>query len=104
MLVVNVTWRGKTYVGTLLDCTRHTNQWSAPRLVSQIAIIAIIDIAVLTITIIAQLYKALDEATLGKSWTCRQEFNPPSLLNSKAVHFSSNLSAQDCRRSQLLPK
>merc|ERR1719347_1448574 len=31
VLVVNVTWRGKTYVGTLLDCTRHTNQWSAPR-------------------------------------------------------------------------
>ena len=33
VLVVNVTWRGKTYVGTLLDCTRHTNQWSAPRFV-----------------------------------------------------------------------
>jgi len=31
VLVVNITWRGKTYVGTLLDCTRHTNQWSAPR-------------------------------------------------------------------------
>lgn len=31
ILVVNVTWRGKTYVGTLLDCARHSNQWSAPR-------------------------------------------------------------------------
>ena len=31
VLVVNITWRGKTYVGTLLDCARHTNQWSAPR-------------------------------------------------------------------------
>ena len=30
---MNVTWRGKTYVGTLLDCAKHTNQWSAPRLV-----------------------------------------------------------------------
>lgn len=29
MLVVNVTWRGKTYVGTLLDCTRH--DWAPPR-------------------------------------------------------------------------
>jgi len=27
--VVNVTWRGKTYVGTLLDCTRH--DWAPPR-------------------------------------------------------------------------
>lgn len=30
VLVVNVTWRGKTYVGTLLDCTRH--DWAPPRL------------------------------------------------------------------------
>ncbi len=29
MLVVNVTWRGKTYVGTLLDCTKH--DWAPPR-------------------------------------------------------------------------
>ena len=29
MLVVNVTWRGKTYVGTLLDCTK--NDWAPPR-------------------------------------------------------------------------
>ncbi|XP_060030304.1 zinc finger protein 609 isoform X2 [Erinaceus europaeus] len=29
MLVVNVTWRNKTYVGTLLDCTRHA--WAPPR-------------------------------------------------------------------------
>ncbi|XP_075167672.1 uncharacterized protein LOC142239792 [Haematobia irritans] len=29
VLVVNVTWRGKTYVGTLLDCTRH--DWAPPR-------------------------------------------------------------------------
>ncbi|KAM3870713.1 zinc finger protein 609a [Diretmus argenteus] len=29
MLVVNVTWRNKTYVGTLLDCTRH--DWAPPR-------------------------------------------------------------------------
>ena len=29
MLVVNVTWRGKTYVGTLLDATRH--DWAPPR-------------------------------------------------------------------------
>lgn len=28
-MVVNVTWRGKTYVGTLLDCTRH--DWAPPR-------------------------------------------------------------------------
>jgi len=28
VLVVNVTWRGKTYVGTLLDCTRH--DWAPP--------------------------------------------------------------------------
>ena len=28
--MVNVTWRGKTYVGTLLDCTRH--DWAPPRL------------------------------------------------------------------------
>lgn len=27
--MVNVTWRGKTYVGTLLDCTRH--DWAPPR-------------------------------------------------------------------------
>ena len=31
MLVINVTWRGKTYVGTLLDSTRHVNQWAPPR-------------------------------------------------------------------------
>lgn len=31
VLVVNVTWRGKTYVGTLLDCTRH--DWAPPRFV-----------------------------------------------------------------------
>lgn len=31
VLVVNVTWRGKTYVGTLLDCTRH--DWAPPRYV-----------------------------------------------------------------------
>ncbi|XP_018009169.1 zinc finger protein 609 isoform X2 [Hyalella azteca] len=29
VLVVNVTWRGKTYVGTLLDCTQH--DWAPPR-------------------------------------------------------------------------
>lgn len=29
VLVVNVTWRGKTYVGTLLDATRH--DWAPPR-------------------------------------------------------------------------
>ncbi|XP_030832145.1 zinc finger protein 608 isoform X2 [Strongylocentrotus purpuratus] len=29
VLVVNVTWRNKTYVGTLMDCTRH--DWAAPR-------------------------------------------------------------------------
>ncbi|XP_067871441.1 zinc finger protein 609-like isoform X5 [Heterodontus francisci] len=29
VLVVNVTWRNKTYVGTLLDCTRH--DWAPPR-------------------------------------------------------------------------
>lgn len=29
VLVVNVTWRGKTYVGTLLDCTK--NDWAPPR-------------------------------------------------------------------------
>ncbi|KAI8496054.1 hypothetical protein Bbelb_264700, partial [Branchiostoma belcheri] len=28
VLVVNVTWRNKTYVGTLLDCTRH--DWAPP--------------------------------------------------------------------------
>lgn len=28
-MVVNVTWRGKTYVGTLLDCTKH--DWASPR-------------------------------------------------------------------------
>lgn len=31
VLVVNVTWRGKTYVGTLLDCTKH--DWAPPRYV-----------------------------------------------------------------------
>ena len=31
MLVINVTWRGKTYVGTLLDSTRHVNQLAPPR-------------------------------------------------------------------------
>ncbi|XP_013385174.1 zinc finger protein 608 isoform X2 [Lingula anatina] len=30
MLVINVTWRGKTYVGTLLDATKH--DWAPPRL------------------------------------------------------------------------
>lgn len=30
VLVVNVTWREKSYVGTLLDCTRH--DWAPPRL------------------------------------------------------------------------
>ncbi|KAM8793470.1 zinc finger protein 608-like isoform 2-T2 [Eudromia elegans] len=30
VLVVNVTWRNKTYVGTLLDCTKH--DWAPPRL------------------------------------------------------------------------
>ncbi|RWS02091.1 zinc finger protein 608-like protein, partial [Leptotrombidium deliense] len=29
VLVVNVTWRGKTYVGTLLDCTKQ--DWAPPR-------------------------------------------------------------------------
>ncbi|XP_076355614.1 uncharacterized protein LOC143249517 [Tachypleus tridentatus] len=29
VLVVNVTWRGKSYVGTLLDCTKH--DWDPPR-------------------------------------------------------------------------
>ncbi|XP_074649685.1 uncharacterized protein LOC141904946 isoform X2 [Tubulanus polymorphus] len=29
VLVVNVTWRGKTYVGTLLDATKH--DWAPPR-------------------------------------------------------------------------
>ncbi|XP_035235875.1 zinc finger protein 608 isoform X1 [Anguilla anguilla] len=29
VLVVNVTWRKRTYVGTLLDCTRH--DWAPPR-------------------------------------------------------------------------
>nr|XP_006812271.1 PREDICTED: zinc finger protein 608-like isoform X3 [Saccoglossus kowalevskii] len=29
VLVVNVTWRNKTYVGTLLDCSRH--DWAPPR-------------------------------------------------------------------------
>ena len=33
VLVINVTWRGKTYVGTLLDSTRHVNQWAPPRYV-----------------------------------------------------------------------
>uniref|UniRef100_A0A0K2V481 C2H2-type domain-containing protein n=1 Tax=Lepeophtheirus salmonis TaxID=72036 RepID=A0A0K2V481_LEPSM len=31
VLVINVTWRGKTYVGTLLDSTQHVNQWAPPR-------------------------------------------------------------------------
>ena len=30
VLVVNVTWREKSYVGTLLDCTKH--DWAPPRL------------------------------------------------------------------------
>lgn len=30
VLVVNVTWRGKSYVGTLLDCTKY--DWAPPRL------------------------------------------------------------------------
>uniref|UniRef100_A0A8C4X173 C2H2-type domain-containing protein n=1 Tax=Eptatretus burgeri TaxID=7764 RepID=A0A8C4X173_EPTBU len=29
LLVVNVTWRNKTYVGTLLDCSKH--EWAPPR-------------------------------------------------------------------------
>ena len=29
VLVVNVTWSNKTYVGTLLDCTKH--DWAPPR-------------------------------------------------------------------------
>ncbi|XP_071952214.1 uncharacterized protein [Antedon mediterranea] len=29
VLVVNVTWRNKTYVGTLMDCTKH--DWAPPR-------------------------------------------------------------------------
>jgi hypothetical protein len=29
VLVVNVTWRGKTYVGTLLDSTKQ--DWACPR-------------------------------------------------------------------------
>jgi hypothetical protein len=29
ILVVNVTWRGKTYVGTLMDATKHA--WAPPR-------------------------------------------------------------------------
>jgi hypothetical protein len=29
VLVVNVTWRGKTYVGTLMDSTKH--DWAPPR-------------------------------------------------------------------------
>ncbi|ESO07917.1 hypothetical protein HELRODRAFT_190810 [Helobdella robusta] len=29
ILVVNVTWRGKTYVGTLMDATKH--HWASPR-------------------------------------------------------------------------
>ena len=29
VLVVNVTWRDKTYVGTLLDATKH--EWAPPR-------------------------------------------------------------------------
>lgn len=33
VLVVNVTWRGKTYVGTLLDCTQH--DWAPPRWVDK---------------------------------------------------------------------
>ena len=35
VLVINVTWRGKTYVGTLLDSTRHVNQWAPPRYVKR---------------------------------------------------------------------
>jgi hypothetical protein len=29
VLAVNITWRGKTYVGTLIDCTKH--DWAPPR-------------------------------------------------------------------------
>jgi hypothetical protein len=32
ILVVNVTWRGKTYVGTLMDSTKH--DWAPPRSVT----------------------------------------------------------------------
>lgn len=31
VLVVNVTWRNRTYVGTLLDATKH--DWAPPRYV-----------------------------------------------------------------------
>ncbi|TRY67437.1 hypothetical protein TCAL_03293 [Tigriopus californicus] len=30
VLVINVTWRGKTYVGTLLDSTQHVHHWAPP--------------------------------------------------------------------------
>lgn len=36
VLVVNVTWRGKTYVGTLIDCTKH--DWAPPRYVLMVDI------------------------------------------------------------------
>ncbi|CAB1317043.1 unnamed protein product [Coregonus sp. 'balchen'] len=39
VLVVNVTWRKRTYVGTLLDCTKH--DWAPPRkLLSNLPIIS----------------------------------------------------------------
>ena len=31
VLVINVTWRGETYVGTLLDSASHVNEWARPR-------------------------------------------------------------------------
>ena len=32
MLVINVTWRNKTYVGTLMDATKY--DWAPPRYVT----------------------------------------------------------------------
>ena len=29
--MINVTWRGETYVGTLLDSASHVNEWARPR-------------------------------------------------------------------------
>ena len=33
MLVLNVTWKGKTFMGTLLDCNRtlDDHRWGPPR-------------------------------------------------------------------------
>ena len=32
MLSLNITWRGKSYMGTLIDCsiTEHAGEWAAP--------------------------------------------------------------------------